>query len=113
MNHIDNLYAVIAGNIRSKREKGHITQAGLAERADISVDTVKSVESGRRSMSLDTYLRIVRALGTTPLALMHEGQREEYLDRLFFLLAGRKEGEIEYVLYMVEHLLKGMDRCLE
>ena len=31
----------------------------LAERADVSLDTIKSVENGRRAMSLDTYLNIV------------------------------------------------------
>ena len=43
----------------------------------------------------------------------HEGQRGEYMERFFLLVAGREENEIDYVLYVVEHLLKGLDRCLE
>ncbi len=42
-----------------------MSQAQLAEKADVSVDTVKSIESGRSSMSLCTFLRIVEALETT------------------------------------------------
>lgn len=110
---MDSLYGLIAGNIRNERKKLCISQERLAERADISVDTVKNVESGRRAMNLDTYLRIARALETTPIALMHEGQRGEYMERFFLLVAGREENEIDYVLYVVEHLLKGLDRCLE
>lgn len=113
MSNMENLYVIIAGNIRKERKKLHISQARLAERADISIDTVKSVEKGRRAMSLDTYLRIVQALETTPVALMNNEQPEEYMERFFFLMAGRNKREIEFVLHMVEHLLKGQDCYLK
>lgn len=38
----ENLYEIIAGNIRRKRKRLSLTQAKLAERADVSIDTVKS-----------------------------------------------------------------------
>lgn len=90
-----------------------MSQAELAERAELSIDTVKSVEQGRRAMSLDTYLRIVKALETTPVALMNDKQPEKYMERFFFLVAGRSEREIEFVLHMVEHLLEEQDCCLK
>lgn len=96
-----------------KEKKRHISQAVLAEKANISIDTVKKVESGKRAMSLDTYLRIVQALGIAPISLMHERQQEEYVERFFFLLEGRGEYEMEFVLYMVEHILEGWDRYLK
>lgn len=113
MSSMEELYVIIAGNIRKERKKLRISQAELAERADISVDTVKGVENGRRAMSLDTYLRIVRALDTTPMALMGNNQTEDYMERFFFLVAGRSKEEIEFVLHMVEHLLKEKDCCFE
>lgn len=103
----------IARNIKNKRKKLHISQAELAERADLSIDTIKGVENGRRAMSLDTYLRIVKALGTTPMALMNNEQPEKYMERFFFLVAGRGEREIEFVLHMVEHLLNERDCFLQ
>lgn len=103
------LYAVIAGNIRKERKKLNISQGQLAERADVSIDTVKSVEHGRRAMSLDTYLKIVQALGTTPLALMSRERPGEYIDRFICMMDRRNEREIEFVLHMVEQLLKGQD----
>ena len=55
----EHIYKIIAENIRKERRRLGITQAELAERADVSLDTIKSVENGRRAMSLDTYLNIV------------------------------------------------------
>ena len=55
----EHIYEIIAENIRKERRRLGITQAELAERADVSLDTIKSVENGRRAMSLDTYLNIV------------------------------------------------------
>ena len=54
----EHIYEIIAENIRKERRRLGITQAELAERADVSLDTIKSVENGRRAMSLDTYLNI-------------------------------------------------------
>lgn len=59
MHYGDNIYEIIAENIKRERKRLRISQLVLAEKADVSVDTVKSLESGRRAMSLETYLRIV------------------------------------------------------
>lgn len=103
------LYETIAYNIRKEREKLYISQAQLAEKADVSVDTVKSIESGRRSMSLCTYLRIVDALETTPVNLMTKEQSDEYIDRLLFIMANCNARQREFILYMVERLIKGQE----
>ena len=39
------LYTTIARNIRKLRKKNYMSQAQLAERAEVSVDTIKSVEN--------------------------------------------------------------------
>ena len=44
----EHIYKIIAENIRKERRRLGITQAELAERADVSLDTIKSVENGRR-----------------------------------------------------------------
>ena len=48
----EHIYEIIEENIRKERRRLGITQAELAERADVSLDTIKSVENGRRAMSL-------------------------------------------------------------
>lgn len=109
MDNRKDLYKIIAGNIKNERERMHITQAELAERADISVDTVKSIEHGRRSMSLDTYIGIVHALETTPYALMDRKHSVQYIERLAFIMGQRSEGEIEFILHIVEQILSWQD----
>jgi transcriptional regulator with XRE-family HTH domain len=107
------LYETIAYNIKKERKKQYISQAQLAERADISLDTIKSIETGRRSMSLGTYLRIVEALETTPVALMNKEQSDEYIDQLLFMVTNCSNRERKFVLHMVEQLIKGQERYLK
>lgn len=104
------LYETIAYNIKKERKKQYISQAQLAERADISLDTIKSIEAGRRTMSLGTYLRIVEALETTPSTLMSKEQSDEYIDRLLFMVTNCSNRERKFVLHMVEQLIKGQER---
>lgn len=109
MSNGEKLYEIIVENIRKERKRLCISQAELAERADVSVDTIKSIENGRRAMSLDTYLRVVQALETTPLALMSQEQPEQYIERFIFMMNRRNEREIEFALHMVEQLMRGQD----
>jgi len=48
----DNEY-VIADNVRFYRKKANLTQAELAERTELSLDSIKRVEAGKRTMSLE------------------------------------------------------------
>ena len=62
--------------IRQARKSAGMTQAELAERADISLDTIKSVENGRRENDLrnpkiETLRKLADALGVTPGYLLY------------------------------------------
>lgn len=113
MDRMKNLYGTIAGNIKTKRKQHGISQEQLAEQAEVSVDTIKSIESGRRTMSLDTYIRIVQALDVPPFALLGRKNQEEYIEQFVFMMGKRSEGEIEFALHMVEQIFKGQDRYLK
>ena len=108
----ENIYEMIADNIRRERKQLNITQGQLAEKADLSLDTIKSVESGRRAMTLDTYLKIVQALETTPFTFITDMESEHHLERFRCMTAERSKGEMEFVLHMVEQILKGKDSYL-
>jgi transcriptional regulator with XRE-family HTH domain len=105
----ENLYKIIANNIRNKRKQLHMSQSRLAEKAGLSVDTIKSVEQGRRSMSLDTFLKIADALQIAPQELINGAAFDVYVDRFTFMIDGRDEREIEFALYVLEQILKGQD----
>ncbi|NCB93402.1 MAG: XRE family transcriptional regulator [Clostridia bacterium] len=114
MKTMDNIYEIIADNIRLERKRLGITQAQLAEEADLSIDTIKSVESGRRAMTLDTYLKLVRALDTTPFSFivdMKDGKH--HIEQFMFMTRERSSKEVEFVLHMVEQILKGQDSYLK
>ena len=75
---------------RQLRLRAKLTQAELAERANVSLSSVKHFEAGKGS-SLATVVRLARALGRTdwlesfappastfsPLAVLHERRRAE------------------------------------
>ena len=52
----------IASAIQSQRKKLGLTQEGLAETLDVSVNTIKYIEQGRRQPSLIMIMRIARVL---------------------------------------------------
>jgi len=58
------LFATIGANVRRARERKGLTQAALAERAEIALKYVQRVEYGSAGPSLDVLQRIAGALGT-------------------------------------------------
>lgn len=109
----ENLYEMIADNIRQERKRIGITQGQLAEKADLSIDTIKSVESGRRAMTLDTYLKIVQALETTPFRFIRDMDHgKDHIERFQCMTTERSDREIDFVLHIVEQILKGQDSYL-
>lgn len=48
--------------IRAKRKRAELSQEGLAEKADLSTVFISRVERGKESPSLDSLVKIARAL---------------------------------------------------
>jgi transcriptional regulator with XRE-family HTH domain len=53
---------IIADNVKLYRKKENLTQAELAERSNLSLDSIKRIEGGKRTMSLENFLRLADAL---------------------------------------------------
>ena len=58
-------YQQIGRQIRATRLRRKMTQAQLAEAADLSVPYISHVERGKKRVSLDALLRISQALDVT------------------------------------------------
>jgi len=59
----------LGGAIRSRRRARSLTMVELARRCALSQPFLSQVENGRARPSMESLLRIARALGTTPQAL--------------------------------------------
>lgn len=104
------VHMIVADNIKDARKEKGITQAELAEQADVSIDTIIRVEAGK-PMSMDTFFRIANVLKANPAYMLCEDKKHiNYQKQFEIITAGRDSGEMEYILFMVEKLLEGKDR---
>jgi transcriptional regulator with XRE-family HTH domain len=55
----------LGDNLRNCRKRAKLTQERLAEKAGLSVVFLSLLENGWRTASLDSMLKIARALGVT------------------------------------------------
>ena len=86
---------IIADNVRLCRKQRNLTQLELAERADLSVDSIKRIESGISTMSLDDFLRL---LDTPPSFLLYDQvDKIPEVERIQCILKGRSE--CQFVTY--------------
>lgn len=65
-------YKVIGKHIREVRQHNHLSQAMLSELVDKTPSYISYIESGIKSMSLDTFVLIANALGVSPDRLLME-----------------------------------------
>jgi transcriptional regulator with XRE-family HTH domain len=68
---MDNAYRkVVAKNVRKFRQKLGLSQEGLAERADMHWTFISGVERSKYNISLDSLVRIAKALDRAPFELL-------------------------------------------
>lgn len=104
---------IIADNVRLCRKRQNLTQAELAERADLSLDSIKRMESRKKTMSLENFLRLSDAL-QVPLSFFLYDQEDMMpeAERIHCILKGKSERQKEYLLHMLQEMAEGMDKLL-
>lgn len=104
---------IIADNVKIYRKKQNLTQAELAELADLSLDSIKRIEGGKTTLSLDNFMRIANALDVPLSFLVYEQiQMMSEVERMLCILNGRSEEQKEYLLHMLQEMSNGMDKLL-
>lgn len=103
---------IIADNVKLYRKKRKLTQTQLAELADLSVDSIKRIEAGQRSMSLENFLRLAEALEAPLPFLLHGQEGMPELEQALDILTGRSEEQKKYLLRMLWEMADGLDRLL-
>lgn len=102
---------IIADNVKLYRKKAGLTQMELAERADLSLDSIKRIEGGKRTMSLENFLRLSNAL-QIPLSFLLYEQKNRFSDeeRVRNIFKGKNDRQKEYLLNMLQEMANGLDK---
>jgi transcriptional regulator with XRE-family HTH domain len=102
---------IIADNVKLYRKQRNLTQLELAEKADLSVDSIKRVERGIRTMSLGNFMRIADALDISMSYLLYESQNKiPITERIQNVLNGKSEVQQKYLVHMLEEMARGLDK---
>lgn len=96
-------------NVRNHRRAIDITQEVLAERMEVSVETVGKIERGVAAPSFETVEKLAAALGLSPLALfgcgddaIPKGERGELLAHILSALADMNEEQMARAAKMLD-----------
>ena len=65
-------YFSLGRHIKAARKKKGLTQAWLSEKIDVSPSYVSYIESGTKSMSLETFVLIANELNVSADELLHD-----------------------------------------
>lgn len=104
---------IIADNIKIYRKSKNLTQAELAEKAELSLDSIKRLENGKRSMSLDNFIRVVDALQVPLSFLLYENvDAIPETEQILNILDGRCENQKKYLLHMLRTMAEALDNLL-
>lgn len=83
----------------------------LAERAELSLDSIKRVENGKITLSLDNFLRLADALDVSLSYLIYSSM-EIILEteRVLYVLQGKNKTEKEYLLHILQEMAKELSK---
>lgn len=98
-------------HVRSLRRARGITQDALAQRAGLSADTIRRIEHGSFSASIDTLRKLCDGLGVAPSTLFESFElgRTDARRELFDLICSRSAAEVALVTRVVRALLDELD----
>lgn len=104
---------IIADNVKLYRKKQNLTQFELAEKAELSIDSIKRIEHGSRTMSLENFMRIADALDVPLSFLVYENLNKiPITERILNTLNSKSCKQQEYLLHMLEELAFVLDKLL-
>lgn len=80
-------YEIIGVRVKEARLKNNISQAGLAERIDMSVSYISRIETAKKQASLEALVRIANVLGVTVDHLLGGNQTYDLVECLADLIS--------------------------
>ena len=81
-----NIISLFSSNLRRLRKSANLTQADLAERADLTPNFINDIENGRKWVSAESLGKLVVALETEPQQFFATSQNWESPEKEFLSL---------------------------
>lgn len=104
-------YKKIGSRIREIRLQKHMSQANLAEKANISLSHVSDIENGKSALMLPTFIRIVETLQVSADVLLRSDIPEVnklYQSEFAEVLEGCTPSEIDSILKIVKEVKQSL-----
>jgi transcriptional regulator with XRE-family HTH domain len=83
----------LGNRLRNRRTELHLSQETVAEKAEISTNTVSRIEGGQTAMSIEIFIKLVDVL---------DADINKLLDGIVMVVG--KEGRFQNVFYHISHL---------
>ncbi len=102
-------YRTIGANLRKIRVQKKLRQEDVAEKANLSVNYVGAVERGERLPSLETFIMILNAIGTSADVVLSDVLENGYEVKTSILadkLTSLSKDELSRVYEVLDALLK-------
>lgn len=109
-------YKKIGSRIREIRQKRQMSQANLADKANISLPHISEIENGKSTLLLPTFIRIVEALQVSADVLLRSDIPEVnnlYKSEFAELLEDCTPAEIDSILKIVKEVKRSMHTAKE
>ena len=104
-------YKIIGARIREFRQKRHMSQAELAEKANITLSHISNIETGKSTLLLPTFIRITEALQVSADVLLRSDVPEVnniYKSEFAEILEDCTPSEIESIIKIVKEIKQSM-----
>ena len=94
----------LGNRIRDRRTELHLSQETVAEKAEVSTNTISRIECGQTAMSIEIFIKLVGGI-------VFADRRDGRFQDMFYHIHHLKECEQTVVLQTMETLVKWIQRC--
>ena len=103
------LYKKIGARIKEARLANHMSQAQLAEKANVSLPHISKIENGKTTILLTTFIRLIEALQVSSDVLLRSDIPEVkflYQNEFAELTKGCSPSELDSILKIVKEVMQ-------
>ena len=104
----------LGNRVRKYRNERHWSQEKLAEKVDVSLNTVSRIEGGQTRMSIEVFMRLVQVLGVDAELLLFgvfpNNRDETEYARIQFMIQRLQKDEKEIVLQVMGTLAESLQK---